>query len=98
MGNLFLDQYSILHYATGVVAYFWGIPAGYFFVGHVAFEVVENTDVGMDFINTSLTWWPGGKPKADTLTNIVGDNAAAMFGFYCAYKLDEIGKRRKWYV
>ena len=98
MGNLFLDQYSILHYATGVIAYFWGIPAVAFFVAHVTFEVVENTDTGMNFINRSLTWWPGGKPKQDTIINVVGDNAAALFGFYCAYKLDEIGKRNKWYV
>ena len=98
MGNLFLDQYSILHYATGVIAYFWGVPVGYFFVGHVAFEVAENTESGMSFINNNLTWWPGGKPKADTITNVLGDNVAALFGFYCAYKLDQMGKRNKWYV
>ncbi len=56
MGNLFLDQYSILHYATGVIAYFWGITAVAFVGAHVTFEVVENTDKGMDFINSSLTW------------------------------------------
>ena len=98
MGVLFLDQYSLLHYATGVVAYFWGIPPVHFFVAHVAFEAGENTQSGMDFINTNLTWWPGGKPRADTITNLVGDNMSALLGYYCAYKLDAEGKRRNWYV
>ena len=97
MGNLFLDQYSLLHYATGVMAYFWGLEPVPFFLAHVGFEAVENTEAGMDFINTNLSWWPGGKPRADSFINIVGDNAAALFGFYCAYKLDVMGKRYKWY-
>ena len=98
MGNQLFDQYSLLHYATGVGAYFWGVPIVPFFVAHLAFEGVENTDVGMKFINETLTFWPGGKPRADSLSNIVGDNVAALLGYYCAYKLDEAGKRNKWYV
>jgi hypothetical protein len=97
MGNQFLDQYSLLHYATGVLAYFWGIPAVPFFVAHVSFEAIENTTSGMKFINETLTFWPGGKPKADSFSNIVGDNLSALLGYYCAYKLDETGKRNKWY-
>ena len=98
MGNLFLDQYSLLHYATGVMAYFWGIPPIPFFLAHVGFEAAENTESGMEFINRNLTWWPGGKPKPDSFTNILGDNISALFGYYCAYKLDVVGKRRRWYV
>ena len=97
MGNLFLDQYSLLHFASGVVAYFWGVPATQWFLGHIAFEAAENTKVGMDLINDKLTWWPGGKPRADSLINIVGDNVAAMAGWYSACKLDERGKRSGWY-
>ena len=97
MGNQFLDQYSILHFATGTIAYFWGVPATAWFAAHLTFEVAENTKVGMNFINDSLTWWPGGKPRADDLINIVGDHVAAMAGWYVAYKLDETGKREKWY-
>ena len=88
MGNLFLDQYSLLHYATGVMAYFWGIPPIPFFLAHVGFEAAENTESGMEFI----------KPKPDSFTNILGDNISALFGYYCAYKLDAVGKRRRWYV
>lgn len=98
MGNQLLDQYSLLHYATGVLAYFWGIPVVPFFIAHVSFEALENTQTGMKFINETLTFWPGGKPRADSLTNIVGDNLSALLGYYCAYKLDETGKKNKWYI
>lgn len=97
MGNQFLDQYSLLHFAVGNIAYFWGFDMVQLFLGHIAFELAENTQVGMDFINKSLTWWPGGKPRADEISNIVGDNISALLGWWCAAKLDEIGKRRKWY-
>ena len=57
MGKQFLDQYSLLHYSTGVAAYYWGVPFWTWVVIHVSFE-------GMRFINTNLTFWPGGKPNA----------------------------------
>ncbi len=98
MGNNLVDQYSLLHFASGVVAYFWGVPPGTWFIVHVSFEVAENTQAGMDFINTSLTWWPGGKPRADDFVNIVGDNISAMAGWWIASKLDDEGKKKKWYT
>ena len=49
-----------------------------------------------EFINKTLTWWPGGKPRADSIKNIMGDNLAAIAGYYCAYKLDDMGKKKKW--
>ena len=98
MGNQFLDQYSILHFATGAIAYFWGVPALPWFLVHVTFEIAENTKPGMNFINNNLTWWPGGKPRSDNIENIVGDNFATMVGWWTAYKLDEIGKREHWYT
>ena len=98
MGNQLLDQYSVLHFACGVIAYFWGVPAATWFFAHAAFEVAENTAAGMAFINKSLTWWPGGKPRADDFMNIVGDNLSAMVGWWTAAKLDELGKSRGWYT
>ena len=97
MGNRFLDQYSILHFASGAIAYFWDVPSTTWFIAHITFEVAENSEPGMRFIRNSLTWWPGGKPRADEFINIVGDTAAAMLGWYTAYKLDERGKSKGWY-
>ena len=98
MGNQLLDQYSLLHFATGVVAYFWNIGFITWAFFHGAFELIENTPQGMKFINKNLTWWPGGKPKADAWINIIGDNLSAIAGWYCAERLDEMGKRRGWYI
>ena len=97
MGKQFVDQYSLLHFASGIIAYFWGVPAVNWFVAHVGFEILENTKPGMDFINGNLKWWPGGKPRADEFINILGDNAAAMGGWWLASQLDETGKDRGWY-
>ena len=97
MGNQFFDQYSLLHLASGVIAYFWDVPLPHWFVAHASFEIVENTEAGMNFINNNLTWWPGGKPRKDDFINIVGDNVAALLGWYVAAKLDEAGKHRGWY-
>ena len=96
MGKQLLDQYSLLHFAYGVSAYFWGVPPLYFFLSHVAFEIAENSAPGMRFIN-QLPFWPGGKPRADAFINIIGDNASAMAGWYCASQLDEYGKKNDWY-
>jgi hypothetical protein len=88
MGKRFLDQYSLLHWASGVVAYHWGVPPLHWFLAHAAFELVENTAAGMRFIN-NLVFWPGGKPRADSPRNIFGDNLSAMFGWFCAHFLGD---------
>ena len=98
MGKQLFDQYSLLHYSTGVVAYFWGIPVVPWLFLHIGFEVVENSEPGMRFINTNLkTFWPGGKPRADSFENIVGDNISTVIGWYCAKFLDDYGKENNWY-
>ena len=41
MYDLF-DQYSLLHFAMGVTAYFWGVGPWWWFIGHLAWEGFEN--------------------------------------------------------
>ena len=96
MGVNFFDQYSLLHWATGVVVYFWGMPFWAWFVLHFVFEILENTTFGMQFI-TNFPFWPGGKPFADSWLNIIGDNVFAILGWWCAFWIDEFGKKYKWY-
>ena len=95
MGSTFFDQYSILHLASGIVAYFFGIKLTYWICLHLLFEYTENTETGMHFINTYLkSVWPGGKDKADTFTNsMLGDNFFAILGWLIAYKLDAFYKQ-----
>lgn len=98
MGTHLFDQYTLLHFAVGVLAYFWGISLINTLIIHTVFELIENTDIGMKFINTYFKGlWPGGKPYSDTLTNSVGDTIGVMVGWLLAYYLDWIGLRYGWY-
>jgi len=98
MGHLFADQYSLLHFSVGVVAYFVGIRLSVWTILHIIFEVVENSDVGIQFINEYLHFfWPGGKEKSDTLTNSIGDTLFAILGWLVADHLDKYGKKAGWY-
>lgn len=90
MGQDFIDQFSLLHAASGVIAYFWGVPFWWWFVGHIVFEVVENTVLGINFINNNFTLWPGGKNKKDSLINSIGDQTFAVIGWVIAAYLDKL--------
>jgi hypothetical protein len=89
MGLAAFDQYSLLHFATGVVAYFWGMPFATFFALHVLFEAVENTQWGMYAITRYVKAWPGGKYHADSLVNSVSDQFFASLGWIVSRYADE---------
>ena len=74
MGKQFLDQYSLLHFSQGIIAYFLGTPPFTWFVSHATFEFLENSGPGILLINKYLTFWPGGKPEADSAINILGED------------------------
>lgn len=98
MGIHLLDQYTLLHFAVGVLAYFWGISFLNTFIIHTIFELVENTQIGMKFINTYFEGiWPGGKFYPDSSINMVGDTIGIMMGWLVAYYLDWIGLKYGWY-
>ena len=91
MGNKFYDQYSLLHFSVGVVAYFIGIPLIIWNVIHILFEIVENTDFGIRFINKYLLWfWAGGKDKPDKVINNIGDIVFGALGWIISYELDSL--------
>jgi hypothetical protein len=89
MGYSFFDQYSILHFATGIVAYFWGISLYLTVILHILFELFENTTEGMYFINKYFTMWPGGKTHADSLLNSTSDTIFTAIGWSVSYWLDK---------
>lgn len=89
MGLYLFDQYTLLHFSVGVIAYFWGITFFQTFLIHTIFEVVENSAYGMNIINTVLKGvWPGGKPYADSLINNIGDTIGVLFGWVVASLLN----------
>lgn len=96
MGNKFIDQYTYLHFATGIIAYFWNISLIWWLIIHGIFEFIENIEYVQKNIN-KIPLWPGGKPKPDKLINIIGDNVGALLGWMSAKKLDELGALYSWY-
>lgn len=80
MGILFTDKFSLLHFAAGVIMYYWNISFLSWFIFHVIYEYAENTRTGMKIINT-ITLWPGGKNYPDSLLNRMGDQFYGMLGW-----------------
>jgi len=97
MGTKLFDQYTYLHFAMGIVGYYWNISLIKWIILHTIFEIIENTHFGMNIINNYIVIWPGGKPKADSITNNIGDTIGTIIGWLSAYGLDKIGIKYKWY-
>lgn len=89
MGSKFIDKYSYLHFASGIIANYWGISLIIWIIFHLVFEILENTKIGMYIINKVIRAWPGGKEKSDTFINsMLGDNLFAIIGWLSAYALN----------
>ena len=54
MGDKFIDQYTYLHLATGIICYFWGIPLYHFIIINILYEIIENTKYGIYVINNYI--------------------------------------------
>jgi len=90
MGLRLFDQYSILHFAVGIIAYFWSISLFMTIVLHILFEFIENTPIGMNLINTYfIGWWPGGKTYPDNLLNRVSDVVFTGLGWLLAQSINK---------
>jgi hypothetical protein len=87
MGNLFIDKFSLLHLASGIVAYYFHIPLVLWILIHVSFEILENTPDGIYFIDHYIKIWPGGKKSPDSLINSLGDDFFAIIGWLIPYAL-----------
>jgi hypothetical protein len=84
MGLYFTDKFSLLHFAVGVIVYYWNMSFLTWFVAHAIYEYVENTEYGMKIIN-GFVFWPGGKDHADSYLNRVGDQFYGLLGWIIAY-------------
>lgn len=80
MGRLFTDKFSLLHFATGIIVYYWGMSFTWWFILHALYEYLENTPTGMKYINL-IKMWPGGKNEKDTIVNSIGDQFYALLGW-----------------
>ncbi len=97
MGKRLFDQYTYLHFASGITSYFWNVDLLTTIILHTIFEILENTNVGMKIINKYIKLWPGGKPSKDSFINSVGDTIGIILGWTTAYMIDKIGEKYGWY-
>ena len=97
MGHTVFDQYSYLHFASGIICYFWGFSLKALFILHVIFELVENSSWGIHFINNNIYFWPGGKPRADAIVNQISDVIFSLIGWLSAYYIDKLGSNYNFY-
>ena len=84
MGIYFTDQFSLLHFSTGIIVYFWRISFIKWIIIHLLYEVITNTKYGIYFIN-HYSQWPGGKLDYDSYLNIFGDQFYGLLGWIFAY-------------
>jgi hypothetical protein len=92
MGENFIDQYSLLHFAVGIIVYFFGINFKYSVAIHIIFEFFENTPCVMEQIN-KLNFWPGGKNKPDNIINSISDTMFFIFGWIVGNYVDIFYKK-----
>lgn len=97
MGLYAIDQFSLLHFASGILAYFWGLSALLTLILHILFEWLENTKIGMKFINSYFPLWPGGKPYADSFVNQFTDTIFTMIGWYLSQLADALSTEKHLY-
>lgn len=80
MGVYFTDKFSLLHFAMGIVVYYWNISFIKWFLIHLIFELTENREKIVKYID-KIPLWPGGKKKPDTIINSIGDQFYSMLGW-----------------
>ena len=97
MGKNIIDQYSYLHFAVGIILFYWDIDIITAIILHTIFEIVENTKLGMHIINNYIYFWPGGKPYPDSLVNCISDTVFFILGWISALLINKLSNNLKLY-
>jgi hypothetical protein len=90
MGQNFIDQYSLLHFASGIMFYFLGINFNISIFIHTLFEIIENIPLGTTNVYYLHLFWLGGRNEPDTFLNSVGDTVIFALGFLTSRYIDKV--------
>jgi hypothetical protein len=80
MGIYFTDKFSLLHFASGIIAYYWNFSLIFWFIFHFLYEVIENSQKVYKLID-KFPLWPGGKKAPDSYINSLGDQFYSVLGW-----------------
>lgn len=80
MGIYFTDKFSLLHFASGINAYYWNFSLIAWFIIHLLYELIENSPNIYKHID-KIPLWPGGKKSPDTIINSLGDQFYSILGW-----------------
>lgn len=81
----FFDQWMWLHMAVGACAHWVGVKEGVYVSMHVVYELLSNTETGMEVLR-EIPFWPP-KEEKDEVLNMVGDPFWGWIGWRLAAKL-----------
>lgn len=71
MERHFFDKWLWLHVGVGMLGYTAGINELHYVLIHSAYELLSNTQTGMEIVN-KIPLWPN-KPDIDPVENILAD-------------------------
>lgn len=93
----FFDQYSLMHFAAGIIFYYIGITLEQWFWISVIFEIIENSKLTIASLNKYLFSWSSHdfKENPDTFINSFGDILFAVIGWLVAYSADKLIFKRE---
>lgn len=84
----FLDQYSLIHMAVGILFYFWKISFFLSTLTQATFMLLNNSEEGSKLFSRYAPQYPYTAKKHDSWINMVGDNMSFNFGWLLASAVD----------
>lgn len=93
MGIEIADTFSLLHFASGIIFYYWGMTLPLWILVNVVYEILENT-VMLKIIQ-KIPNWPGGKNFSDSIVNSTADIVFSTLGWVFASMVDTYLESKK---
>ena len=85
------DRYTYLHFAAGIIAYYWGFTFVEWIVFHLFLDIFERTEFGKKVLQFFIRIWPGREQNVlESYYNVLGDSASAALGWGSAYLIDNM--------
>lgn len=82
MERHFFDQWFLVHILVGAGGHLLGLSETAYVLTHISYEILSNTDKGMELLNR-IPFWPPKREK-DEVVNVLGDPFWGWIGWSIA--------------